>query len=218
MNKLTKLAAILSIIILGSCGKDSIRGEGSTISEQRNLPNYTAVQGNGDIKIHIAYGPVATTEVKGYRNLVDITETFVEDGKLVIKYKDGYYNIRNSNIELYIVMPSLTYIHTNGSGNVWIDGFQNMNSLEARVNGSSNINISNSVYENVFFDVNGSGDIRAATLLSKNAFATIHGSGDIEIACSWYMQARIYGNGDIRYWGDPQLDVQVSGTGRITKQ
>ena len=218
MKKLTSIAIISLITVISSCGKDSIRGEGSITSQQRILAAFTGVQGNADIKIHIVHGTTASTEVKGYSNLVGITETYVENGKLIVKYKDGYYNVRNSNLELYIVIPELKSIGTNGNGDVWIDGFQDGNSLEANINGSSNINISNSSYDYVTCDVNGSGDIRAAGLIAKIANATIHGSGDIEIACIQNLKARIYGSGDIRYWGDPGLDVQVSGSGNVTKQ
>ena len=206
------------LLFASSCGKDSIRGEGSTISQQRSLPVFNSVQANADIKIHIAHGTTATTEIKGYRNLVGITETHVVNGKLIVKYKNEYNNVRNSNVELYIVMPDLNSVSTNGSGDVWIDGFQNANSLEARINGSSNISLSNCQYEHVLFDVNGSGDIRAAGLLSEYTDATIHGSGDIEITCSQNLKARINGSGDIRYWGEPSVDAQVSGSGSITKQ
>jgi hypothetical protein len=218
MKKLTAIVIISIITVISSCGKDSTRGEGSIISQQRSLIAFTGVQGNADIKIHIAHGTTASTEVKGYRNLVAITETYVENGKLIVKYKDGYNNVRNSNLELYIVIPELNSIGTNGNGDAWIDGFQNGNNLEAHINGSSNINISNSLYDYVTCDVNGSGDIRAAGLISKIINAAIHGSGDIEIACSQNLKARIYGSGDIRYWGDPGLDVLVSGSGNIIKQ
>ncbi|MEO6670046.1 MAG: DUF2807 domain-containing protein [Ferruginibacter sp.] len=218
MKKIIAIVTIASCTLISSCRKDSITGEGSLLTQQRSFAPFSAVQGNADIKIHVTYGTTVSTEVKGYRNLVEITETYVENGRLIIKYKDGYNNVRNSNVELYVVMPVLNSISTNGNGDAWIDGFQNGNSLEARINGSSNVNISNSSYDNVIFDVIGSGDIRAAGLMSKITSATIHGSGDIEIACSENLKARIYGSGDIRYWGNPGLDVQVSGNGNVTRQ
>lgn len=218
MNKLTTITAILSLSLMMSCGKDSIRGGGNTVSQQRSLTGFSGIESNGDIKIHVAYGTTTTAEVKGYSNLVAITETNVVNGKLIVKYKNEYNNVRNSNVEVYIVAPDLNSVSTNGSGDVWIDGFQNGTSLEARINGSSNISISNSFYDNVLFDVNGSGDIRAAGLISKSTEATIHGSGDIEITCSQHLKARIYGSGDVKYWGTPSVDAQVSGSGRVTKQ
>lgn len=212
------ILAAFALLFVSSCGKDSIKGEGSTISQQRSLPVFNSVQGNGDIKIHIAHGTTATTEVRGYNNLVNITETYVVNGKLIIKYKNEYNTVRNSNVEVYIVLPDLNSVNTNGNGDVWIDGFQSGNSLEARINGSSNMRMNNCRYDHAELEVNGSGDVRAAGLLTKTANATIHGSGDIEIACSYNINATIYGSGDIRYWGEPTVNAQVSGSGRITKQ
>lgn len=217
MKKLTAIIAVFSLLFASSCRKDSIRGGGSITSEQRNISGFTGVEGNADIKVHIMRGSTSNVEVRGYSNLVAITETDIVNGKLVVKYQHEYYNVKNSNIEVYITMPSLDYVATNGSGDVWIDGFNN-NSLSAYINGSSNMNISNCVYDHIFLDINGSGNIVAAGLLSNRCEATIHGSGDIEISCSQNLKARIYGSGDIRYWGTPSLDVAISGSGTVTRQ
>lgn len=210
------LAAI--VILLASCSKHSIRGNGSTTIQSRALNGFTAVKVNSDIKVYISYGATQKVEVKGYENLVAITETNVQNNILNVKYNDKYYNVRNSNIEVYISIPSLTGVATNGSGNVAINQFQNAGSLDVQINGSSNFNITNCIYNNVQFDINGSGDIRASGLSSRNAEAIIHGSGDIEISCSENLKARIYGSGDIRYWGNPLLDVLISGSGTVRRQ
>ena len=220
MKKIISIATLLTLIILiaTSCSKHSIRGSGSTVIEPRSIGSFTTIQSNADIKIFISYGIAQKVEVKGYENLVAITETNVANNKLTIRYNDKYFNVRNSNIELYITIPVLTAAATTGSGDVWINGFRNAATLDAMINGSSNFNISNCSYTMSRFDVNGSGNIKASGLTAKNTEATIHGSGDIEISCSDNLKARIYGSGEIRYWGNPLLDVQISGSGRVRKQ
>ena len=220
MKKIISIATLLTLIILisTSCSKHSIRGSGSTVIEPRSIGSFTTIQSNADIKVFISYGITQKVEVKGYENLVAITETNVANNKLTIRYNDKYYNVRNSNIEVYITIPVLTAAATNGSGDMWINGFRNAAMLDAMINGSSNFNISNCNYTMSRFDVNGSGNIKASGLTAKNTEATIHGSGDIEISCSDNLKARIYGSGDIRYWGNPLLDVQISGSGRVRKQ
>ncbi|MBS1741879.1 MAG: DUF2807 domain-containing protein [Bacteroidetes bacterium] len=207
-----------AILVISSCGKDSIRGSGSTETQTRTVATFNYVDGNADIKIHIAHGSTASLELRGYKNLLNITESYVVNGKLTLKYKNEYHNVKNSNVEAYIVIPDLAGASTNGNGNMWIDGFLNGNSLDAKINGSSEINISNSQYDYVSLDVNGSGNFRAAGLQSKICNSTIHGSGDIEIAVSDKLKARIYGSGNIRYWGNPQVDASVSGSGNVTRQ
>lgn len=218
MKKLTAISALFCMFLTSSCRKDSITGGGSSVNKEITLANFSSIQGNADIKLHITHGSVLKTEIRGYENLVNITETAVINGKLIINYKREYHNVQNSNVELYIVMPVLNYVGTNGSGDAWIDGFQNGNFLESKINGSSNIYISNSQYNNVLLEINGSGDIRAAGLSTDRAEANIHGSGDIEISCTQYLKASTYGSGDIKYWGNPVVDAQVTGSGRITRQ
>jgi hypothetical protein len=221
MKKITNIPAMLFLtltVALLSCKKGTIRGNGDTIVQQRNINGFTTVQTNADINVYIIYGLTQKVEVKGYSNLVAITETSVSAGKLDIRYKDDYYNVRNSNVEVYISIPVLSGAGTNGSGNIAIAGFTTGADLYASINGSSDINVSNCSYDDARFDVNGSGDIHASGLQAKNAEATVHGSGDIETSCSQNLKARIYGSGDIRYWGNPVLDIAISGSGTVKKQ
>jgi hypothetical protein len=216
---ITQITGVLILsVALHACQKETIRGTGNNISQERTLESFSYLQTNGDIKVHISQGSSQRVEVKGYENLVGITETKVQNNKLTVKYKEAYTNVKNSNIELFIIVPKLEDVGTNGSGDIWIDGFNSGISLDASINGSSNINITQCQYDQVYFDVNGSGDIKAYGLLSKKNDAIIHGSGDIETSCSERLKARIYGSGDIRYRGDPALDVQVSGSGTVSKQ
>lgn len=205
-------------VTLNACSKETIRGTGNNISQERTLESFSYLQTNGDIKVHISQGASQRIEVKGYENLVGITETTVQNNKLIVKYKEAYTNVKNSNIELFIIMPKLEDVGTNGSGNIWIDGFTGAPSLDASINGSSDIIINQCSYDQVYFDINGSGNINAYGLLSKRNDAIIHGSGDIETNCTESLRARIYGSGNIRYHGDPVLDVQISGSGTVTKQ
>ena len=218
MKRIMNMAALLLLITAASCKKSYIRGNGDTIIESRVVGGFTSVKTNGDIRLFVSYGTTQKVEVKGYANLVDITETRVENNKLVVKYKDEYYNVRNSNVEVYMTIPVLTGAETNGSGNIEIGGFLNGTGIGLFTNGSGNVYVSNSRYDNTYLDVNGSGDIKAPGLLAKNTEAVIHGSGDIEISCTQNLKARLYGSGDVRYWGNPLLDVATSGSGKVKKQ
>lgn len=168
--------------------------------------------------MHIIKGPVQKVEVKGYSNLVNVIETNTINNRLQVKFQDEYFNIRNNNVQVYITIPVLDGVATNGSGGTTVDGFTNGASISAVVNGSGRITLNNSSYDNTVFDVNGSGEINAAGLSATNVDATIHGSGNIETTCSQSLKGSISGSGNIKYWGNPAVDVKISGSGRVKKQ
>ncbi len=218
MKKITVILLLFASAIFTACSKDAIRGNGPTATETRNVDNFNGVQSNGDITVNIIKGAVKKVEIQGYRNILDILETFVTNNTLIVKYNNRYNNIRNSNVTINITVPDLSLVATNGSGDVSINGFDNGTTLESKINGSSDIVIRNSRYNNVILDVNGSGHLKSSGLQANNADATIHGSGDIEIACQQKLKARIFGSGSVMYWGNPTLDVEISGSGKVKKQ
>jgi hypothetical protein len=206
-------------IFCTSCQKNMIRGNGNNIIQTRTVANFSAIETNGDFKAHIVKGSVQQVEIRGYENLANITETFVSGNKLVVKFKNDYYSIRNNNIEVFITIPELSGLHINGSGNIDANGFNNGNMVNATINGSGNIYVYNSIYQNAIFNLNGSGDIKASGLIAQEAETIIHGSGNIETTCNNKLKARIYGSGNVKYWGSPTIiDVEVSGSGKVSKQ
>ncbi len=208
---------MLAVIVLFSCSKDSIRGNGSTITETRSLASFTRIFTNSDINVHIIYGPTQKVTVKGYENLVAITNTSVNGDVLTIEYKN-VYNVRNSNVEVFIELPILEETYLNGNGDVWINGFNAGTNVFCRINGSGNTHIDNSTFINAELTINGNGDIKAQGLSCQSADLDITGSGDIEVSCSQFLNARITGSGDIKYWGNPGVTVNISGTGTVRRQ
>lgn len=218
MKSFNFLAGLILPILLLSCSKEHIRGNGNIITEQRTTAPFTHVHTNADINVHIIYGTEQKITVKGYQNLVAITETRLSNHTLIIHYNNNYYNVHNSNVEVFIEIPVLTELYTNGSADMWANGFTAGTNIFAHSNGSGDISIANSTYTNAELNINGNGKIKAQGLNSQSADATITGSGDIEITSSRFLNARISGSGDIWYWGNPEVTVNISGSGKVRKR
>jgi hypothetical protein len=212
------LLLLLIILVFSSCTK-SIRGSGSTITETRNIAAVTSVQLEGSAEVIIMQGNVQTITVSGYENLVPIFVTQVNNGNLVLRFEDPYYNVRRNNIKVTIVVPDLLAVRSNGSGQISVSNFLNKNSFNGSINGSGNITMTNSSFHKMVLDINGSGNIKAYGCTAGDTEAEIHGSGNIEITCTNKIIAHIYGSGNIDYWGNPvATDVQISGSGRVRKR
>ncbi|TAJ53795.1 MAG: DUF2807 domain-containing protein [Chitinophagaceae bacterium] len=210
---------LLSASLLFSACTKSIRGSGSTITETRNIAAITSVQLEGSAEVEIMQGNVQSVTVSGYENLVPIFVTQVNNGNLLLRFEDPYYNVRRNNIKVTIVVPDIQAVRSNGSGQISISNFLNKTIFNASINGSGNINMNNSSFIKMILDVNGSGNIKAYGCTAADTEAEIHGSGNIEITCTNKISAHIYGSGNIDYWGNPvATDVQISGSGRVRKR
>ena len=78
-----KRIVLLSIIAAAtvsftSCRKHSLRGEGSTTSETRDLASFTSVEANGSTDIEIFASSENKVIVTGYSNLIPVYETKVK--------------------------------------------------------------------------------------------------------------------------------------------
>jgi hypothetical protein len=209
----------ISIVLLTACNKESIRGTGAVITENRNVPAFTAIEIDGDANATVSYGPQQQVSVTGYQNLLPVYETKLVGTTLHLGFKSNYYNVRNNNIRVAIVVPALSYLRTNGSGNIVATGFANGDLLSAFINGSGDITVENCKYNRATYEVNGSGNINGSSTELREAEATIHGSGDIKLTVTNKLKAEIYGSGNIDYWGNPgDVDSNVSGSGSINRK
>jgi hypothetical protein len=211
------IASALSLVLFVSCSKEGIRGSGITRTETRNPEPFTRIHTNGNIDVQVRQGNLQKVTVRGYENLLSITETKVTGNVLNIQFLH-HYNVRNSNVEVFIEIAALQETNINGDADIRIDGFTGGSNFFAHVNGSGNTYISNCSYTNAELNVNGSGNINAHGLSCQAADLSITGSGDIELSCQQFLNARISGSGDIRYWGQPSLNVNISGSGTVKRQ
>lgn len=218
MKTIQLILAFAALLLLASCEKQSITGSGGLSTEQRAVMPFTAVQTSGDIKLNIHYGSTLSIEVKGYSNLVQITETKIQNNKLYVQFQDKYNSVRNNNVEVSIVLPVLESVNSYGSGDVWISDFSNGTNLQVSIYGSSDVLISNSHYITGNFESYGSGDIEAQNLSVKTGIASIYGSGNIKLSCTEFLRSKIFGSGYIWYWGNPALDTQINGSGSVIKK
>jgi hypothetical protein len=214
----TGLLMLATAVLLVSCQKNMIRGNGPQGSRFLTLPAFSQIELHYDIKANISYGTSQSVKVSGYENLLDILDLSVQGEVLKIKFSDQFYNIRNNNVVADITLPMLSKAVINGSGNMLVSGFRQGAQMEAYINGSGNIDLSNCEYEKAFLTINGSGDINAKGLLAREATASVYGSGHTSISVADKLVARIFGSGNIYYWGSPSVEVSINGSGRVIKK
>ncbi len=217
MKQLLTIAVLFSTIVFAACSKTKLRGSGSVIEDTRSLPPFTTIQSDGSTDIEVRPSSEDKVIVKGYENLVPAFETEVNNNTLTLKYKEKYINIKNNNISVVVYSTSVSKVSVNGSGTVNIRSGMNAPSFEASINGSGEVYFGDNDFEIVRYRINGSGSIYGRPAKAESAYINISGSGDAEVTATKYLEARISGSGDVKYWGNPQtVNSDISGSGKVT--
>ncbi len=213
----------ISILLLGtvfitSCSKSRIKGEGSILSETRQVGNFTEIEANGSSDVEIVPASTNSVVVTGYQNLIPAYDTKVQGSRLILEYKREYINVRNNNIKVIVYTNSANSAKLNGSGNIRFADALSASSVNAEINGSGNISFGANTFQSAVYKINGSGNIDARAAVAENANVNISGSGDVDLTVTKSLKAKISGSGTIDYWGNPSVvDSDIDGSGKIRK-
>ncbi|MBT2560105.1 DUF2807 domain-containing protein [Pedobacter sp. ISL-68] len=201
-----------------SCGKERITVSGNQITEIRTTGPFKSVNVAGASPVFISHGNDFKVELKGSDNLIAKFETKVVGDELLLKYRD--VNVNNDDIHIYITMPGLTSVKTNGASSYEISGdFADQEKFTAYTYGAGNITFSGTLKANkVEAEIEGSGNLNIEKILVKNAEFKISGSGNITTSVTDKLNAQISGSGNVYYFGNPHLTTAYSGSGRVIKK
>ena len=210
------LAVIL--VAFSSCTRDRVTGNGSITTQDRPVSNFTKITAKGSTDAFIVKGNTFKVQVKGSDNLVPYFETRVVNGTLNLGFENDV-NVRHDDIQVFVTMPVLTGLKTQGSGNISASGnFTDNADFETVIAGSGNITIEQGSARNFSTDISGSGDVHAFGFNAENANIKVSGSGNSRITASNQLDVRIAGSGNVYYKGSPQVSVKISGSGSVIKQ
>ncbi|QNL51475.1 DUF2807 domain-containing protein [Olivibacter sp. SDN3] len=208
--------------------------------ETRQVSGFHAIENIGSIDLEITLGSSESLKIIGNQEAIDLVETEVKNGVLVISIKKNNKNLFNNwrvqkNLLIQISAKSLDALTQRGSGDIvvknQIQGDQlqvaligsgdielpvNVKKLSASIVGSGDIDIKGTA-ESADITIQGSGDFDGSALKTRDSNAKVSGSGDISIYVSNTLNAHLSGSGDISYSGNPkEVNKQKSGSGDIS--
>ncbi|MCB9046351.1 MAG: DUF2807 domain-containing protein [Chitinophagales bacterium] len=218
-----KYVTIIAVGILAvcttSCHKRALRGEGPTVSETRYVGEFSKIEANGSTHIEVVHDDVYSIIVTGYSNLVPVFETKLKGDRLILQFKDFYWNVRNDNITVEVHTPYLDKTSMNGSGNIAVGSGFEQDNFNADINGSGDISVKGNSYKSLYAKINGSGGFSSEYSEADRVEVNISGSGSAYVKANDYLKVRISGSGDVYYRGNPStLDTDISGSGKVHKR
>jgi len=215
MKKIVFAFTIFAMSIFASCDdddQDRYIGSDIIIPENRDLSNFNSIDVSSIIDVNVTFDNAQSVIVTANDNIMDRVETDVSGNTLVINLKNGNYD--NVSIKVDITIPDLSEIQNEGTGNVSIKEFDNLDNLTIKSTGTGNV-IAEGMAQNLLIELTGTGNFKGFDFIAKSINAQLTGTGNIEVFCSDELEGTITGTGNIYYKGNPEIDVSVTGTGKV---
>ncbi len=209
---------------------------GDDVTLVYQLAGFDEIMSVGSHDVMVTQGDVFSVRAEGPANRIDDLEAVVEDGRLVIRPREGGSNIRltgHDDITFHVSMPQITQITLAGSGDMTVGRVEG-DSFTALLEGSGQIEINDVAVEQADLRVAGSGDlvisgtasdtritvegsgeVDADDLSSTTGTITITGSGDAALDVSDQAEVAITGSGDVDITGAGQCLVTTQGSGDV---
>jgi hypothetical protein len=233
------MAGLWVSLVLGGCsdivGEEVIRGRGPILIESRPVNHFTGVANSTPAEVEILHGFTDRVFIHAEENLLPHLRTRVQDGELHIYTNDVTLRPRYP-IVVEVDVVTLRSMASSGSGFMraqLIDATR----LEVKTSGSGDIDLPGLIADSLIITSSGSGDVTAEgeaarlrlnmsadgsvdtrDLEAAEADATISGSGSATIRVRDHLRAALSGSGWLRYFGSPEVEQTVTGTGQVERQ
>jgi hypothetical protein len=231
------LLAIFTSVLFSSCRREIVSGSGNIVSEQRDVPAFTAISVSAPVQALVRVSPSFNTSIqlKGYKNLLQKIRTEVINGKLSIYVEDDIVMNTDENIIAEITCPGLNKLVSNGASDIEVDGEVRSGNFTIAIGGAGDIVVDSLTTSQLIADisgagrlvihagnaqkadlkVSGAGNIKAYGLVCADAHANVSGAGFIRMNATQKLDAKITGAGNISYKGNPAITSSISAAGGL---
>ena len=229
------LAAAITLTTIQSCKK--IKGDGPVVTETRTTSSFKGIYSSISGDIHYTTGTRHSVEVRAQQNILDIIETRVVGNELKIEFTGNHSIGKHDHIDVYITSPDANNFSITGSGGLDATGSMHPNDMRLRVTGSGSMTIDDLDADNITATVSGSGDIIVNNGNAINEDITITGSGSVDclnvkardvntntqgsgsmkVYATDFLDVRIMGSGSVTYKGNPSINNNITGSGKVSR-
>ncbi len=236
MKKSRSVLGLLILVLamaLSSCGPQTIQGSGFLFTESRDVSGFDQIELEGMGRVILTQGEEESLTIETDDNLLEYIRTNIRGRKLQIKFKKNIDLVPTESIIFRIHLKDLKSITS--SGGVAIEsGRLSLGDLEITLNGAAAVNftwltateltiVSNGVgnivlagnVERQEIELNGQGNYTAPDLQSQSTDIYIGGAGNAVLWTEGTLDVEINGNGDVSYFGSPEVNYKDSGFGDL---
>ena len=209
-----KIILVLTLLMLvAGCKMGGIRGSGTRKTEKKELPAFKAVETGGAFDVEVTCQKPQSEGIEADDNLLPLIETDVSDGVLHVGMKQNYHS--SKLIALHIAVPDLNRVTISGAGTARVTGVKNENFV-INSTGAAKIEAKGET-KAVEIRNSGAGLIDAHELRSSKAEVNLSGAGQAEVYASEQLDVTISGVGRVTYAGQPKvINKNISGIGTVS--
>jgi hypothetical protein len=233
----TKMALFIAMAAgIVSCKKEVI-GEGPVRTETRTVNNFSSIDLQMNGNVYYQNAPTWKVDVSAKASIHDILETTVNNGRLIVRYRNGKTYDNDESIRINVSGPGVNsfslntsgnifclnplqtdylYLRSSGSGNIVLQHVD-ANTIDAESKQSGRISATGGFTISEKLKTDGSGKIDLSAISSKNVTARIIGSGDIKVKVADKLDVTIDGSGSVFFNGSPLISTHINGTGRLIR-
>ncbi|MCW3086600.1 MAG: hypothetical protein JWP12_3966 [Bacteroidetes bacterium] len=242
--KLFKLKLLLlplfTMVLLSACKKenacDCIKRTGSIITEIRHKTGFTEVFVENNLNVFITQDSTFEIKVEAGENVAGLITTEVENGVLYVRNRNrcNWTRSYEKPLNVYISMPVITYITSDGTGNIKgmnaittptvdvqiknsgnIDLILNNQVLRTHMHGSGDVTLHGYSHDH-YCSIGGTAYLYASDLETSYTFIDAFTLGESYIAAKDLLICKLEEKGDIYCYGQPvSVQKDRQGTGEL---
>ncbi|HWE36656.1 MAG TPA: head GIN domain-containing protein [Isosphaeraceae bacterium] len=233
------LAVAMATVAVAGCNLQitgpALQGSGVSKTETRKVDTFHAVEVGGAIKATVKVGDKTEVVIEGDDNIIPLIETKVEDGRLVVRARDGTsYSTKKpltatitatkldaleadgaSTIDATVAASDAMTIEASGAGNVSATGID-AKEVKVTASGASRVTAKGKG-TSLTLDASGASHVEAAELAVESAKADLSGASDAKVHASKSVAGDISGASHLDVAGSPSgRSVTTSGVGKVS--
>lgn len=224
------------LIAFSSCvfSFDGTVGKGSIIEQEFNLSTFNTIENLSSAEVSVIKGESLQVLLSDYENLIELWDVKVKDNRLIIQSKP-FSSLINSKAKVTVILPTalhglkvsgsgdvelngafseLTNASISGSGNIIGNVITDYSKLNLTIFGSGSINFTGTADE-LKAITSGNGKMQLSDLETSDVDCTVSGSGNMYVHAIKSLKVVITGSGNVVYSGNPIVDVNAMGSGKV---
>jgi hypothetical protein len=224
---------ILSAVLTNACNLLTIYGSGDIVTKNADVHDFNRVNFSGEGEFMLSQGDEETVAIATDGNLIKYINVEVREGTLYIWHRERISP--SQPILIRVSVKNITGLELAGIVNAEVNKLDierlkvdvsglvklKMQEIEAdtlgvTLNGSSEFNVTGTGdVTKQEITLNGSNSYKAPKLQSQTTNISLNGSNDVTIWAVETMKIAISGQGNVQYYGSPQINQSGSGNAEL---
>ena|SRR2546422_1646966 len=206
--------SLLSLFTLSGCMIGGIHGSGVRKAEKRDLAPFTAIETSGAFEVSVVCQKPVSLEIEADDNILPLVETEVRGGVLHLTTTRHYFS--SGGIVVRISVPNLEAVKSTGAGKFKITDLKG-DHFTIDSTGAATV-VADGQSRSLEISSTGAGKIDTHDLQASEAIVKVTGAAGVDVYAIDQLDVTVSGAGRVTYSGNPRVNKHISGAGQVIKK